>query len=360
MTAVMNSSNLTTSNRRDVRAPRRWGGALIAAVLGLATVPTSLAETWGPIDVVGRSVAPGESKRFPFIPDRSYQSSFLNSPVFVARGVEPGPTLCLTAGIHGDELNGVEVARRAFADTDATQLKGTLIVLPAVNAEGVRSGNRYLSDRRDLNRAFPGRAGGSIASLIAYAVTTNILVHCGFVVDLHTASDRRANVPQIRADLSSDAVRDLALHFGRGLVVGGAGPSGSWRREAVAAGVPAIIYEAGEPLRFEEDVIEEGRKGVVSVMAYLGMIDGKADRLPDDRVFTKSTWVRAGPNESGFFFADAKLGDQVREGDHLGRIVDPLTDEVRNVVAPRDGTVIGMAVPRPVLSGYGLVHLAWR
>lgn len=333
---------------------------LAGALLAPATTPVGFAASWGPIEVVGRSITPGASERFQFIPDRSFEASYLNTPVFVARGAEPGPTLCLTAGIHGDELNGVEVARRAFAESDPTKLKGTLIVLPALNAEGVRSGNRYLTDRRDLNRSFPGSAGGSIAALIANAVTTKILVHCNFVVDLHTASDQRANVPQIRADLSNEAVRNLALHFGRGLVIGGAGPSGSWRREAVDAGVPAIIYEAGEPLRFEENVIEDGRKGVASVMAYLGMTDGKADRLPDDRVFTKSSWVRVRPNEGGFFFSDVKLGDRVRKGDHLGRIIDPLTDEVSSVTAPRDGEVIGMAVSRPVLSGYGLFHLAWQ
>lgn len=344
--------------------PDRTTGVLAAAVafalVALAAPYSGAAETWGPIELLGRSVAPGESERFPFIPDRSFEASYLNTPVFVARGTTPGPTLCVTAGIHGDELNGVEVARRVFAGTDPLALNGTLLVLPALNSQGVRSGNRYLSDRRDLNRAFPGRAGGSVAALIANAVTTRILVHCDFLVDLHTASDQRANEPQIRADLDIAAVRELAVHFGRGLVIGGSGPEGSWRREAVNAGVPAIIYEAGEPLRFEEAVIEEGRKGVVSVMRYLGMIDGEAERIPDERIFTQSSWVRAGRAEGGFFFPSVQLGQRVRKDDQLGTIIDPFTDEVRAIRAPRGGEVIGMAVPRPVLSGYGLFHLAWH
>lgn len=314
---------------------------------------------WGPITVAERTVEPGTSSRFGFSEKPSFRGWYLNTPVFVARGSAPGPTLCLTAGIHGDELNGVEVARRAFSLTDATQLKGTLIAIPAINAQGVRTGSRYLSDRRDLNRAFPGKEGGSIASLIAHAITTYVLPHCDFVVDLHTGSDQRSNVPQIRGDLDNEVVRGLAIHFGKGIVVGGAGPDGSWRQEAVKAGVPAIIYEAGEPLRFQTDEIEHGVEGVFNVMAYLEMIDAPEQMVAEDQIFTRSKWLRAGADESGFFFPLATLGDEVKEGDLLGRIVDPFTDTVYELRAPMAGRLIGMAVSRPVLGGYGLFHLAW-
>ncbi len=316
--------------------------------------------SWGPITVASRTVEPETSSRFSFAEKPSFRGWYLNSPVFVARGRGPGPTLCLTAGIHGDELNGVEVARRAFSLTDATRLDGTLIAVPAINAEGVRTGGRYLTDRRDLNRAFPGREGGSIASLIAWAMTSYILPHCDFVVDLHTGSDQRANVPQVRADLDNEAVRGLAMHFGRGIVVGGAGPDGSWRKAAVDAGVPAIIYEAGEPLRFQPEEIGHGVEGVFNVMAYLGMIDAPRRAIPADQVYTRSSWLRAGTEQNGFFFPLAKLGDRVEEGDLLGRIVDPLTDVEHEIRASMAGTLIGMAVSRPVLAGYGLFHLARR
>jgi hypothetical protein len=292
--------------------------------------------------------------------ERSFRASYVNAPVFVARGSAPGPTLCLTAGIHGDELNGVEVARKSFSLTDPRQLKGTLIALIAINAEGVRTGSRYLTDRRDLNRAFPGREGGSIASLIAHAVTSKILPHCDFVVDLHTGSDERGNVPQIRADLESNEIRELALHFGKGIVVGGAGPDGSWRKEAVKAGVPAIIYEAGEPLRFQKEEIEDGVEGVLNVMAYLEMIDAPKRVTPADQVYTRSTWVRASNEQNGFFFPVAELGDEVKEGDVLGKVVDPITDIEHEIKSTRPGTLIGMAVSRPVLAGYGLFHIAWK
>jgi len=339
------------------RTVRGFGFGSLLALLAATATP---AADWGPIEVVGRSIAPGESLRFPFIPDRSFEASYLNMPVFVARGSIPGPTLCLTAGIHGDELNGVEVARRAFAQTDPGTLRGTLIALPSINAEGVRTGNRYMSDRRDLNRAFPGSTGGSVAALIAEAVFSDVLVHCDALVDLHTASNNRANLPQIRADLSDPEIYELAVHFGLGIVVGGAGPNNSLRREAAKAGIPAIIYEAGEPLRFQEEEIARGVDGVENVMAYLDMTDQPDREIPDARVYERSRWVRATLGHGGFFFPTANLGDDVEAGDKLGSVVDPLTDAELAVTSSIPGEIIGMAVAQPVLSGYALFHVAWK
>jgi predicted deacylase len=335
---------------------------LVSILLLVATISANAAEPdeWGPLQLLGREVSPGTSNKFPFMPDDSFEASYLNTPVFAARGLVPGPTLCLTAGVHGDELNGVEVARRTFAQVDPQTLRGTLIVLPAINAEGVRSGSRYLSDRRDLNRAFPGSSGGSVASLIARAVFSGVIQHCDGLVDLHTASNQRSNLPQIRADLADPAIRELAVHFGVGIIVAGSGPEGSLRREAAKAGVPAIIYEAGEPLRFQEDEIERGMQGVTNVMAYLDMSGQTAVKTPDSHIYQRSRWIRAAFRHGGFFFPTAKLGDFVQKGDSLGRVVDPLTDESFDIVAQFPGEIIGAALPQPVLSGYALFHLAWR
>ncbi len=313
-----------------------------------------------PWKLLAREIAAGTKSKFPFVSDRSFEASYVNAPVFVARGATPGPTLCVSAGVHGDELNGVEVARQTFARINAQSLRGTVVVLMAINAEGVRTGNRYLSDRRDLNRSFPGRAGGSAASIVAHAVFSKVVKRCDVLVDLHTASNQRANVPQIRADLSDPAIRELAIHFGRGIVIDGKGPDGSLRREAAKAGIPAIIYEAGEPLRFEEDEIARGVEGVENLMAYLKMTDGPIHKTPDDRVYTRSKWVRVARGRGGFFFPTANLGDLVNSGDSLGNVVDPLTDACFEVISSIQGEVIGMAVPQPVLSGYGLFHLAWH
>lgn len=331
----------------------------IGAVFCLAalTVQAS-AEEWGPLRLLGRDIPAGESQRFPFVPDRSFEASYLNMPVFVARGAAAGPTLCITAGVHGDELNGVEIARRAFANVDAASLRGTVIALPAINAEGVRTGSRYLSDRRDLNRAFPGSAGGSVAKLIAYSVSREILVHCDALVDLHTASNDRANLPQVRADISNPEIRQLAIHFGTGIVIAGEGPDGSLRREAAKAGIPSIIYEAGAPHRFEEEEIARGTTGIESVMAYLGMTDRPKKEIPESRIYQRSSWVRVPRRGGGFFFPQAGLGAVVKKGETLGTIVDPFTDESRPVVSTADGEVIGIAFSRPVLSGYALYHVA--
>jgi len=333
---------------------------LVAVYVAAPTAIAADADDWTALQLLGREISPGTKSKFSFIPDNSFEASYLNMPVFVARGSSPGPTLCITAGVHGDELNGVEVARRAFAQSDAENMHGTLIALPAINAAGVRAGDRYLSDRRDLNRAFPGRAGGSVAALIAHAVFENVLHYCDALVDLHTASNNRANLPQIRADLSDPEVRELAIHFGLGIVVGGAGPNGSLRREATKMGIRSIIYEAGEPDRFQEHEIDRGVQGVENVMAYLDMTDRAEQEIPDARIYEKSRWVRAAPREGGFFFPAAELGGVVAEGELLGVIVDPLTDESYDVISPLAGEIVGMAVPRPVLSGYALFHLAWH
>ncbi|MGI9237326.1 MAG: succinylglutamate desuccinylase/aspartoacylase family protein [Woeseiaceae bacterium] len=316
--------------------------------------------TWTTMQLLGRDIEVGTKRRFSFTPDNTFEASYLNMPVFVARGHARGPTLCVTAGVHGDELNGIEVARRVFALSDPMALRGTLIVLPAINAAGARAGNRYLSDRRDLNRAFPGRAGGSVAALIAYEVFSDVLSHCSAVVDLHTASNNRANLPQIRADVTDPDIRELAIHFGLGIVVAGAGPDGSLRREAAKAGIPAIIYEAGEPHRFQAQEIDRGVEGVVNIMAFFDMIDREDREIPDARVYERSRWVRAPRGKGGFFFPTAELGDVVNNGESLGAIVDPLTDESFDVTSPIAGEIIGMAVSQPVLSGYALFHLAWH
>ncbi len=335
---------------------------LLAAIFLATVVPASHAgdEAWSSLEILERNVQVGEKKRFPFIPDDSFEASYLNMPVFVARGHAPGAMLCITAGVHGDELNGVEIARRAFSRVDPAVLRGTLVALPAINAAGVRTGNRYLSDRRDLNRAFPGRAGGSVATLIAYEVFTDVLQYCDAVVDLHTASNNRTNLPQIRADISDPEIEELATHFGLGIVVAGAGPDGSLRREVAKAGIPAIIYEAGEPHRFQEAEIDRGVEGVENVMAYLDMIDREEREIPDTRIYERSRWVRAERSKGGFFFPTAGLGDVVEKGEKLGVVVDPLTDESSDVVASVSGEIIGMAVAQPVLSGYALFHLAWH
>ncbi len=312
---------------------------------------------WPAIKLIGQSVTPGEKRKLSFIPAVTFEGSYLNTPVFVAHGAAPGETLCVTAGIHGDEINGVEIARRVFADTDPAGLAGTLIVLPAINVEGFRAGSRYLPDRRDLNRYFPGNPDGSVASIIANAVFSNIILRCGALVDLHTGSFKRSNLPQIRVDLSQKKAVELARHFGVGIIVGGTGPPKSLRRETMNAGIPAIIYDAGQALSFQPEMIVPGVKGVKNVMEYLKMIQGAHREVPESQIFERSPWLRVPSGQSGFFFPERGLDSKIFPGDRLGYVVDPLTDERHDIIAPYSGHIIGMAIPQVVLSGYALFHL---
>jgi predicted deacylase len=279
-------------------------------------------------------------------------------PVWIAHGQQPGKTLAVTAGIHGDELNGVEIARRIFVETDPKQLSGTLVVLPVLNRHGFLAGSRYMNDRRDLNRAFPGSSKGSSASIIAHSVFGPVIRRSDALVDLHTASDKRINLPQIRTDLSSPAALDLARHFGIGVVLNGAGPKGSLRRTALDAGIPAIIYEAGGVHILQTEEIERGVTGIRNVMRYMGMIPTeKVADSPTATVYKKTRWLRVPPGAGGMFLTSRKTGDEVKRGEQLGEVVDPLSDKSVPIVSPDDGVIIGMVVPTVVYTGDALFHV---
>jgi predicted deacylase len=333
---------------------------ILRLVLSIALVtvvrPALADQEWGSIDVLGRTVAPGETLRMPFLLGDTFAGSFLDTLVVVMRGSRPGPTLCITAGVHGDEINGVEIAHRIYAGLDARQIAGTLLVIPAVNVHGFRTGSRYLADRRDLNRHFPGSLNGSHAALIAYALFAPIRQHCEALLDLHTGSNSRTNLPQIRTDLANPGALDLARSFGVGVVLDGKGPKGNLRRAALDAGIPAVLFEAGEPLRFDEDDIRVGVQGVRNVMADLGMLPAGGTSPPDARVIRRSSWVRV-RDAGGIFLSDRKPGETIRAGETLGTVTDPITETVEIIRAPRDGLLIGMAVPQVVLTGYALFHL---
>ena len=334
--------------------------ALLASSLMGAPIAMADEESdWSEIEVAGERVEPRETKRFfvDMVRTIGGNSRMLDTFVVVTRGVRPGPTLCLTAGIHGDEVNGIEVAHRVYASTSADELSGTLIAVPAVNMPGLRSGSRYLPDRRDLNRAFPGNPKGSLASRLAHTLYEGVIRHCDALIDLHTGSASRTNLPQIRTDLESEAAYSMARSFGVGVVLAGRGPSGSLRRAVLDGGVPSVIYEAGGPLRFEENEIALGVEGVRNVMAEMQMIAETPEHKPSE-VYRKTTWVRAN-DVIGVFLSERKPGDYVKEGDVLGTVTDPLTEETAEVLAPRDGRIIGMAVPQMVLPGYGLFNLGF-
>jgi predicted deacylase len=277
------------------------------------------------------------------------------TPVLVVNGQGAGPVLCLTAALHGDELNGIEMVRRVFQDLSPDSLKGSVIGVPIVNIHGFRRGTRYLPDRRDLNRFFPGNPQGSSAARIAHSLFAGIVRNCTVLVDLHTGSFFRTNLPQVRADLSQAAVADLAHGFGGMLVLNSEASLGTLRRAATDAGIPAVILEAGEPLRLQPKQVEQGVAGLTRLLRSLGMIRKATLLKQPEPVFYRSRWVRA--DHGGVLFSVVRLGQTVRAGDILGNVTDPISNEQNLIYSPVEGRVIGMAVNQVVMPGFAAFHL---
>ena len=345
--------------------PRAWRALAIAMALAAGGAPARASEGvpdttdpwWPPFAMLGDEVAPGESKRLELVVTETLEGTALPLPVIVHRGVAPGPTLCLTAGVHGDEVNGVEVVRRVAEEIDASALKGTLISVPIVNLSAVRRGSRYLPDRRDLNRYFPGRPGGSSASRIAYRFFDNVIRRCDDLVDIHTGSFHRSNLHQVRADLSLPAVLDLARGLGAEIVVHNPGRKGTLRGAAVDAGVPAVTVEAGEPARLSIMEVQKSVESIRRLMVHLGMLPGDGGSAPTSQtIYYRSMWVRA--DGGGILVSEVALGQQVSRGETLGTITDPLSSRRHVLRAPSAGRVIGMAFDQLVMPGFATIHLA--
>lgn len=329
---------------------------LLFVFLTSVLATTGNASDWGSATVAGTEVAAGQTLRFTLAGERGFEAAFIDVPIFVARGVRSGPTLCITSAIHGDEVNSVEIARRAFAGVDSRKMAGMLVVLPAVNSYGFRTMGRNMPDRRDLNRAFPGNLNGSVASIVAAEVFGRVIKDCSYVIDLHTGSNLRTNLPQVRVDTNNAKALEMANQFGVGIVVAGEGPEGSLRRAAMVAGIPAIIYEAGPPYIFVEPEIVRGTQGVKNVMSYLGMTDDPPNTSPAQRL-ASSRWLRVPKRQGGIFLPTVGVGDVVTTGQLVATVTDPITDQVHEIRANEDGVVIGMSLPQVVLSGSALIHV---
>ena len=309
-----------------------------------------------PLMLLDSEVLPGTATRLEWSPSVSFMGIAAPTAVLVINGVERGPTLCLTAAVHGDELNGIEIVRRVMYNIDPQELSGAIIGVPIVNLEGFRAGSRYLSDRRDLNRYFPGNPAGSSASRIAYSFFQEVVSHCDMLIDLHTGSFRRTNLPQLRADLTYPAVEKLSSEMGAIVVVQSAGARGSLRRAATQRGVPAVTLEAGAPHELQKSAVEYGVKSVESALDGLGL----ADRLRfwervEEPVYYKSTWVRA--REGGILISDVELGQNVEEGELLGAVTDPITNQRHEIRSTYSGRVIGMALNQVMHPGFAAYHI---
>jgi len=307
--------------------------------------------------IAGREVKAGsrEIVDFPLPPLTTH--SDLEMPVHVIRGRKDGPTLLVCAALHGDEINGIEIIRRLVGLKALAHLRGTLIAIPIVNVYGFIHMSRYLPDRRDLNRCFPGSEKGSLTARLANLFMQEIVSKATHGIDLHTAAVHRDNFPQIRANLENNETLRLAEAFRAPLIIDAPLRPGTIREAAVANGIPWLVYESGEALRFDEVSIRAGVRGIINVMREIGMLrklKHKTGFTP--RIVKSNFWIRA--PQSGILRLTAKLGACVNKDDTLGYVSDPYGGNQAEIIAPNTGIIIGRTNLPLVHEGDALVHLA--
>ncbi len=291
---------------------------------------------------------------------RLYTHAPMTIPVHVVRGRHNGPRLFVCAAIHGDEINGVEIIRRLLKMSLLKRIRGTLIAVPIVNVHGFINHSRYLPDRRDLNRSFPGSEKGSLAARIAHLFMDEVVNKCTHGIDLHTGAIHRGNLPQIRANLDDSETEKLARAFDVPVIISANLRDGSLREAAAEAGIPMLLYESGEALRFDEVSIRAGVKGIINVMRELDMLapspKSAKKKNMEPVVARSSSWIRAGG--SGILRALVPLGGKVERGTLLGVVADPFGERELQVKSPFRGIVIGRNNLPLVNEGDALYHIA--
>jgi len=310
----------------------------------------------GPITVGGVTVRPGRKIQFELPFAKVVTGATESLPVKVINGRASGPHVWLSAAIHGDELNGIQIIRRVLRELDAKSLRGALIAVPIVNPLGFIIQSRYLPDHRDLNRSFPGSARGSAAARLAHLFMSEIVEQCSVGIDLHTASNHRINLPQLRADLDNRHTLRLAHAFGAPFTIHARFRDGSLRQAAAERDKTVLLYEAGQANRFDDEAIDAGVNGVMRTLRQLRMIDARLPRAPATRLVRRTRWVRA--RRGGIVEIDVKLGDFVAQGDSVAHISDAFGVRPTQVRAAEAGWVIARSLRPLVNSGDALVHLA--
>jgi len=304
----------------------------------------------------GGRVEPGEGKDLAINVGESYSGMSVRIPIHVRRGEAEGPVVFVTAALHGDEINGTGVVRALIRDDSLRLLRGALILVPVVNVLAFERHSRYLPDRRDLNRCFPGLRKGSLSSRMARIIFDEIVSRADFGIDLHTAAIRRTNYPNVRGDLSRPAVQRLAKAFGAEFVIDGVGPKGAFRREACRAGCATILVEGGEVWKVEPSIVESSLRGIRNVLVELGMLEGTRERPPFQVALKKTRWIRA--DRAGFLRFHVSPGDVVQKGAPLATNTNLLGRAGEVLRAPFDAAVLGMTTLPSVGPGEPVFHLA--
>ena len=311
-----------------------------------------------PFDLNGVSVLAGSMATVDLAISRLSTHTPLALPVRVLHGTRPGPVMFVSACVHGDEIIGVEIIRRLLSRISPKRLTGTLLLIPVVNVLGFIMHQRYLPDRRDLNRSFPGTSRGSLAGQLAHAFSSQIISRCQLGIDIHSAALHRSNLPQIRISSGRPAAFELAMAFGAPAVISAPLRPGSLRQMAAEMDVDVLVYESGEALRFDELAIRVGVKGVLRVMAHQGMLRrSEGDEVPARPVVSQRThWIRA--PQGGIFRATRRPGELVQAGATLGHLADPFGDSDQPVTAHTEGLIIGRSNLPIVNQGDALMHIA--
>jgi predicted deacylase len=308
-----------------------------------------------PIQVGETVVPPGRKVRIELPFAKLATGSTASLPVAVINGRSTGPNVWISGGIHGDEVNGVEIVRRVMKQLDAKSLRGAVIAVPIVNPLGFIHESRYMPDRRDLNRSFPGSVRGSSASRLAHLFMTEIVDKCAVGIDCHTASGHRTNVPQIRTDTDDAETLTLARAFGAPFTIHARLRDGSLREAATSRGIKVLLLEAGQAHRFDDDALNVGVNGILRSLRALGMIDARLPRGKVTRVIRKTRWVRA--RRGGIVEVFSKLSQRVAEGDIIAEISDAFGYRPTSVRATANGWVIGRSLNPQVNPGDALINI---
>jgi predicted deacylase len=305
----------------------------------------------------GRSIPPGSRRQVSLPAGRLPSGTEIALPIEVLVGPSPGPTLWLSGALHGDEIVGVEIIRRVLEDLDERRLRGVIVAAPVVNVFGFVTGSRYLPDRRDLNRSFPGTKAGPLAGRIARIFVDEVLTVADVGIDFHAGSDDRTNLPQVRGNMDDEETHRLAMAFGAPLILHSKTIKGTLRETALRLNKRVLLFEGGEPRRFSPEAVDAGLRGTMRVLRALDMIDGADEDVGEPSVESRSTrWVRA--SRGGIFRLETQLGVRVAKGDRLGIITGPSGRGGREIRARVTGIVMGHSVNPLVHQGDALVHLA--
>lgn len=309
-------------------------------------------------EISGETIAPGARRTIDIPLGVLSNHTPMSLPVHVIHGRRDGPVMFVSAAVHGDEVLGVEIIRRLMRASALKGLRGTLMLIPIVNAYGFISHTRYLPDRRDLNRSFPGGPGGSLAARLAHIFMMEVVQRSKVGIDLHTGALHRVNLPQIRADLGKGRCLDLAKAFGAPVILHSDLRDGSLREAAQETGVDVLIYEAGEALRFEEFAIRAGMKGVLRVMQHIGMISAKNVKVSHMKsVLSRSSYWQRAP-VGGIFRATKTIGASIEKNEIIGAIADPFGEMGISISVKTSGIIIGRTNLPVVNQGDALFHIA--